>query len=303
MIDTPFRKRVLVTGGSGFLGWHLAMALRQNHNVAYTYSTQRIGIPGCREFHMDLSRPFTIVNCLKAFQPDIVIHTAAMKDTGEAEKNPSKAFTINVVGTERIIRRLGNPRTLFIYISTDLVFHGDRPPYSETDSPNPLGQYGLSKWAAEKAVQRLWKNHVIARTALLYGSPNPLGRGSFLQWMDGALQRKEILTLFSDEYRTPAYVADAVRAIETILNHNGKYRIYHIGGAERISRVDFGKRLAAIRGYDASYIIEKTLRESTAAVHRARDVSLDSRRIQNAYQLRWTSIDCALREIASLRSL
>ncbi len=302
MIDPPFHKKVLVTGGSGFLGWHLAMALRKRHDVAYTYSTQRISIPGCREFLLDLSRPFTIENCFREFQPDIVIHTAAMKDTGESEKNPSLAFAVNVAGTERIIRRLDNPHTLFIYISTDLVFHGDRPPYSETDSPNPMGQYGLTKWAAEQAVQKLWKNHVIARTALLYGAPNPLGRGSFLQWMDGALQRKETLTLFSDEYRTPAYVADVVRAIEAILNHDGKYRIYHIGGAERISRLDFGKRLAAIRGYDASCIAEKTLAEIPAAVHRARDVSLDSRRIQNSYLLQWTPIDNALREIATLRS-
>lgn len=297
MIDHSRARRILITGGSGFLGWHLARALARDYDVAFTYSSRRLSIAHCRAYPMDVRRMFTIRHCLNDFHPDAIVHAAALADTGVCQKKPDLAHAVNVAGTERILDSIQNPKTVFIYISTDLVFDGENPPYGEKDETHPINIYGASKLEAERIVRQRRPNHVILRTALMYGAPNPLGRGSFLQWMDGALRRGEALTLFSDEYRTPAYAGDVARAVRAVLNGDGRARTYHVGGAERISRAEFGKRLAVLRGYDPSLIREITLAQSGLASQRARDVSLDSGLLQRSYLLQWTPIDLALTKI------
>ncbi|MBN2328667.1 MAG: SDR family oxidoreductase [Candidatus Omnitrophica bacterium] len=297
MLYHPQPKKILITGGSGFLGWHLAVHLSRRHHVAVTYRSRKISIPTCQVFQLDLERPFTIKNCLTRFNPDIIIHAAAMANTTACKQNFTAARNVNVRGAERLLRSIVNPGALFVYISTDLVFDGEHAPYREKDDAHPIGVYGLSKLEAERAVRKLWPNHIILRTALLYGPSNPFGRGSFLQWLDGGLQRSEPLNLFSDEYRTPAYVGDVVRAVQDLIRREIHYRTYHIGGPERISRADFGKRLAKMRGFDDSCIHEVTLEEMNLASLRARDASLDSSLIQRTCLLRLTPIDDALKQI------
>ncbi|MGC9330068.1 MAG: SDR family oxidoreductase, partial [Candidatus Hinthialibacter sp.] len=261
MLNGTRPPKILITGGSGFLGWHLAAHLSKKYSVAVTCHSRKISIPNCQVFQLDLERLFTIKHCLTRFNPDIMIHAAAMADTTACKQNPPAARNINTLGTERLLRSIANPRTLFVYISTDLVFDGERAPYREKDDVHPISVYGHSKLEAERAVGKYWPNHVILRTALLYGPPNPFGRGSFLQWMDAGLQCRESLNLFKDEFRTPVYVGDVVRAVEALTHRTFHYRTYHLGGPERISRAEFGKKLAKIRGVDDSCIHEVSLEE------------------------------------------
>jgi len=287
-------KRILITGASGFLGWNLASALRHRHEVVYTYSDHRIDIPKCRGVKLDLLRPLTIENCFQCFKPDVVIHAAALANTGLCEKHPQLAYDINVRGTDRLLRRLSNPKTLFVYISTDLVFDGQNQPYTERSATNPVNYYGKTKLMAEQIVRRSWSNHVILRTALMYGACNTIGKGSFLQWMDNTFQKGDQLTLFSDEYRTPAYVGDVVKTIQALINKKLTARIYHIGGPERINRVAFGQKLAQLRGYDQSLINAVKMSDIETACPRAQDVSLDSSLLQRSLMVHLTPVEQAL---------
>lgn len=294
------RKRLLISGGSGFLGWHLASEFAREYEVAFTYSSHRISIPNCQGFSLDVRRSYTIRDCLNRFNPDTVIHAAALADTGVCQKNPELAYAVNVEGTRRILDSIPNPHARFIYISTDLVFGGEHQPYREKDETHPVSVYGATKREAERLVLNYRPNSIILRAALMYGKSNPLGKGSFIQWMDEALRRGEPLTLFADEYRTPTYVGDVCCAVRAILKDEIGRRIYHLGGPERISRVEFGKRLAVLRGYDVSLIHEATLAQAGLAGRRARDVSFDSGLIQRSYLLHWTPIDRALKIIFDL---
>ncbi|RJP29968.1 MAG: SDR family oxidoreductase [Candidatus Omnitrophota bacterium] len=290
-------KKILVTGGSGYLGRFLARELSSDHDVAFTYATTRIHIPRCNPLWLDFLHPETVDSCLREFQPDIVVHAAALADGGQCEASPEKARAINVTGTEQLLLRLQNPDALFIYISTDLVFDGTNAPYDEQAIPNPLGIYGKTKRCAELLVQSEWQNHVILRCALMYGPKPSSGKGSFLQWMDKTFREQESISLFIDEFRTPVYVKDVVRAVSALIQTDGSHRLYHIGGPERISRVDFGKRLAAIRGYDPLKIKGTRIRDLDTGFLRPADVSLDSSRIQHAYPISLTLISDALHEI------
>ncbi|HOJ60706.1 MAG TPA: SDR family oxidoreductase [bacterium] len=297
MIYTSQRKRILVTGGSGFLGWHLVKHLSKRHDVSYTYATRRVQIPRCRGFHVNFLHPSSIEPCVQEADPEVVIHAAALADTAECERAHEKAVGVNVTGTERLIRCLPDTKPLLIYISTDLVFNGLQAPYTETDEPDPLNFYGKTKRMAEQAVQRLWKNHVIVRPAILYGAPTSNGRGSFLQWMDQALSQGEPLRLFTDEYRTPVYVHDVVAAVASLVERIGQHRIYHVGGPERMSRLEIGRRLAAFRGYDPSLLRPVTQAEADTGCPRPKDVSLNSARVQAAHAVKFTPFEEALKAI------
>lgn len=297
MIYTSHRKRILVTGGSGFLGWHLVKHLAKLHDVSYTYATRRVQIPRCQGFSVNFLHPSSIEPCVREADPEIVIHAAALADTGECERAREKAMGVNVTGTEKLIRSLPDSKPLFIYISTDLVFDGKHAPYSETAEPDPVNFYGKTKRMAEQAVQRLWKNHVIVRPAILYGAPTSIGRGSFLQWMDQTLSRGEPLDLFADEYRTPVFVNDVVAAVTSLVERVGQHRIYHVGGPERLSRLEIGRRLAAVRGYDPSLLRSITQAEADTGCPRPPDVSLDSARVQAAHAVKLTPIGEALKTV------
>lgn len=292
------KKRVLVTGGSGFLGWLVANSLSRDYEVAYSYAQHPVDVPNAHTFHMDFTKPETILFCVRTFRPDAVVHTAAMTGAGECEAERDRAVAVNVTGVERLIESLAIRDFFFIYLSTDMLFDGKTPPYSESSIPAPVNFYGETKRRGEETVRRMWDNHVILRVALMFGPTNPAGRGSFLKWMDDTLRGGRPLTLFEDEFRTPVYGPDVAEAIRCLLNDPPPQCLYHLGGPERISRLDFGLRFAAIRGYDPGLIRALKQNASDTGSQRAPDVSLDSSLIQSDLGLTLTPIDDALRSIS-----
>lgn len=294
------KKKVLITGGSGFLGRHLAHELRKVHDVCATYSKRRVNIPRCTTQCLNLLQENTFQELFKEFIPDAVVHCAAIADAKKCEESHEIAQAVNVAGTEKLIRHLPNKNATFIYISTDLIFDGNDAPYDEHVQPEPVSYYGKSKRHAEQVVQKNCKNHVILRPALIYGAGHPSGKGSFLQWMDQALQEQDEVNLFHDEFRTPVYVNDICKAVKALIQKIGHHHIYHIGGPERISRSDFARKLAEIRGHDVGKIKETSLNDFDTGYPRPRDVSLDSTRIQESHAVHLTPIEDALKEIFSV---
>lgn len=292
------KKRMLITGGSGFLGGILALGLQDLFDVAYTYTTKSVDIPGCRKLWLDLTRKETVTKALKEFSPEIVVHAAALANAAICQKDPKLAEEINVNGTEYLMHALPNRNSLLIYISTDLVFSGARSFYAESDEPHPVSAYGASKYQAERVVQESWPHHIILRPALIYGPTAPSGKGSFLQWMDANLKKGEKINLFSDEFRTPVYALDIVRAIYQLIDkHGGPYRIYHLGGPERMTRIQFAEMLIQLRGHDRSLIQPVRLSDHSTGYARPADVSLNSKRIQESIGLKTTPTHKALEEI------
>jgi len=246
---------------------------------------------------MDLQKEYTVVDCLHRFHPDVVVHAAAVANAAVCESSRAKAFAVNVTGTERLMKSLPNRDVLAIYISTDLVFDGLNAPYRESDRPQPISFYGETKRMAEQITQRMAPNHIILRPALIFGQPTASGRGSFVQWMDKALSQDGETDLFLDEFRTPVYVHDIVNAVRALMERTGRHRIYHVGGPERITRVEFARRLCALRGHDPAKINPVLLKDVDTGYPRAVDVSLDCARIGLSHGLHPTPIAQALGEI------
>jgi dTDP-4-dehydrorhamnose reductase len=170
--------RVLVTGGTGLLGYWVARVFMERGFKVY--STYHEKAPPDLEVvwvRLDLEDPESIARVVEGVKPGIVVHTAAYTDVDGCEVNRERAYRVNYLATAALAKA-SKGAELFIYISTDYVFDGSRGMYGEGDVPAPLNYYGLSKLLGEVAVAATLSNSAIVRVSGLYGY-SPAGRRNF----------------------------------------------------------------------------------------------------------------------------
>ncbi len=235
--------RLLVTGASGFLGWHLCHQAQQGWQVYGTYQRHPIAIAGVQLHGMDLTQRSAVQDWLRQLQPDGVIHTAALSKPNDCEQNPDRSYQINVEATCTLAEFCGERQIPFVFTSTEQVFDGESAPYGESDPPTPISMYGRHKVEAEERIQQVHPQAAICRMPLMYGPPSPITE-SFVQGFIRMLEAHKPLPLFVDEYRTPAYVEDAAEGLLLALGKGSG--LLHLGGPERINRYQFGLLLAEI---------------------------------------------------------
>jgi len=288
------KKRIFVTGGSGFLGWNLIHFLAEKYDLWCIRNTSPLpNDVRLNTVPLDLKKTDSIYKALSDVHPDVVVHLAAVSRTDTCRKNPELAEQINIRATKEILKSLLPKQTRFIYISTDLVFNGIKGNYKEDVEPNPKMVYGETKLHAESLVRSWGENHVILRLALMYGKGSPSHK-SFINWMEKGLSEGRV-HLFSDEFRTPLYVNDAVVGIFRLLETDFCGTM-HLGGSQRCSRYDFGLEFCRQTGMDKNAIIKISQKEAGSDMYRPPDVSLDSSLAKKILKLRTKNIREGIRD-------
>jgi len=171
--------------------------------------------------------------------PNLIIHCAAITLVADAQKNPALARRVNCEAT-RFLAELASEIS-FVFFSTDLVFDGQKGDYTETDPINPLHLYGETKVAAENCVLKN-PRHLVIRTSI-NGGTSLSGIRAFNEQLRHSLQQAgAAITLFRDEFRSPIPAVETARAVWDLA---GKSRtgLYHIAGAEKLSRLAIGELL------------------------------------------------------------
>ncbi len=268
---------ILLTGASGFLGWHLAGTLGSEHRVSATAHHNSPVIPNIEWIPYDLGGQNSMDTLFANVRPDIVVHAAALTSVAYCDAHSREATMVNVKATERIAELCEKQESYLIYASTDLVFDGRRGNYSEDDTTNPVSYYARTKRVAEEVIQSTVARHTIIRFALLYGPPSPHSR-SFLGWMGDGFRSGKGVTLFTDQYRTPIFVGDAAELVRNVINRIGtppQIKLVHGGGPERVSRLEFGQVYCEVFGYDTSLIKAIKMSDKPEVTNDAKDVSLD----------------------------
>lgn len=272
--------RFLITGASGQLGGYLLSELQGRADLSAWSGSSSGDLFGVPLLPVALTNHQDIATAFAAARPDVVIHCAALARIADCHRDPERARLVNVAATEVLVGLCSRARTRFVYVSTDLVFDGQRGRYREDDVPAPLSVYGRTKYAAEEHALTNPRG-VVARVSLLYG-PSLNGHTSFFDEQTIALGTGRNLTLFTDEWRTPLHLRTAATALVE-LALSPVTGVLHIGGPERLSRYEMGVRLAASLRADPSVINGVTQASMSAPEPRPRDVSLDSSRWRSIF--------------------
>jgi len=289
------KSRILITGASGVLGWHLCRYFSQQGwgEVRGTYRSHKPEMDGVRFDRLPLEEPERIRQYFGENVFETVIHSAAVTSPDDCEKDPEFARRVNEEAVRLLARSLPE-HTLLVYISTDLVFDGRKGNYREEDEPNPVNFYGETKLRAEEAA-RLRPNSVVLRVAKLYSTESPFS-SSFESWMRDRFEQGVEIPLFKDQYRTPLFVGDLARALDRLHTSQPRSDLYHLGGPERVSRLEFGLVFSEIGGYDAS-LIRPTSASELGLVARGQDCSLDSSRFCDGFGFRRSSLEEGFRKM------
>src|SRR5215831_240629 len=221
-----------VTGAGGLIGSYLVrMAPRW---------APHWDVRGLTRIEVDLADESAVWRLWRGLQPELVIHCAAMSRAAACQEDPAAATRMNVKTTALLANlAAGIP---FAFLSSDQVFDGRESWYVETDKLNPVNVYGQTKAKAEQIVLKN-PRHTVVRVALTAGT-SPTRDRSFVEDMCRAVERNQRLTLFTDEFRNPLPAGVVARAVWELIAHE-QPGLYHLGGADRLSRMEIGELLAA----------------------------------------------------------
>lgn len=221
-----------VTGAGGLIGNYLLQLAPE--------CAPQWRVRGRTRADLDLTDSVAVRHAFAADRPALVIHCAALSRSPDCEANPGLARQLNVEVTRTLAELCAT--TPLVFFSTDLVFDGRKGDYDEAAAPNPLNVYAQTKAEAERAVLA-HPRHLVIRTSL-NGGTSPTGDRAFNEELRRAWQAGRTLRLFTDEYRSPIHASVTARAVWE-LALGGATGVYHVAGAERLSRWQIGQLVAA----------------------------------------------------------
>ncbi|MGO9918255.1 MAG: SDR family oxidoreductase [Isosphaeraceae bacterium] len=273
--------RILVTGATGRLGSYVMARLALGaHDVVGWARSGRAPAVSNRLQTVDLTDAARFARAIRAVDPDVVLHLAAISSAEEVRREPRTAWEINVEATGRLVKwAIGNDRRL-IFTSSDLVFDGTRSWYREDDPSRPILEYGRMKRAAELAVAAS-SNSLTVRVSLLYGKA-PSGREGFFDRAVSSMRAGTPCAFFDDEHRTPLDYATAAGVLVKLAESNLSGLI-HLGGPERLSRFELMRRAAVSLGIASDRVLTTSQHRQAMAEPRPADVSLDTTRLRDQF--------------------
>ena len=218
--------------GNGFLGKKLASDL---DCPAVDLGTK---IP------MDITDVMSIRETMKHYDPEIVIHTAAMTNVDGCEKDPVESYKINVEGTKHVYNYCDAYDIKMIFISTDFVLAGNVGNYKETDSTGPLSIYAKHKLEGEKIVMQNPDN-LILRTSTLYGFNDSEDKMTFPTWVKKVCDEKQKVRIVHDQTTCPTLIDNISTAILKLISKDCS-GIYHCVGREAMNRWKYAMTVANI---------------------------------------------------------
>jgi nucleoside-diphosphate-sugar epimerase len=216
-------KRILITGGNGYLGSILKNELKKYTD--FVFSISNVGIQNETEFVVDITHKEALQTIVSQINPDIVYHLAALIDRNRDYSIFAQMNNVNVMGTSYLIDALTQTDcTQFIFASTSEVYGNNTSPFSENMQLQPVSPYSLSKAMAELLIQTRLRNstinYSIARIFNFYG-PN-MSENFFINEMIQTLSKGEAFKMtLGEQFRDYLFVDDVISALISMIQQNG----------------------------------------------------------------------------------
>lgn len=230
--------RALVFGAEGQLGTALCDAHADAEVV-------RVDLDGAGR-HVDLTDRDAVWALLHDTRPDVAYNAAAAHNVPRCEDHADEAFAVNAAGVAHLARACHAIGARLVHVSTDYVFGGPRAtPYTEADAPAPLSVYGASKLAGEHLAAAYCPDHIVCRTAALYGPAAcraKEGGRNFVAMMLHLAQSRPEVRVVCDEFTTPTHTVPLARQMR-LLAERAEPGLYHTTCQGACSWHDFAKAI------------------------------------------------------------
>jgi dTDP-4-dehydrorhamnose reductase len=198
---------------------------------------------------LDIRDAAAIRAMLARVRPRIVVNTAAFHNVPKCETQPADAYAVNAIAARDLALACAEAGARLVHVSTDYVFDGKKQaPYVETDCPNPLNVYAISKLAGDYAVLSAGDDHQVVRSSGLYGvRPCRAKGGNFIDTMFRLAKEKPEVRVVQDEVLTPTFTADLAAQIR-VLAVEGPPGLYHATNAGQCSWYEFARAIFDLGG-------------------------------------------------------
>lgn len=236
--------KVFITGSQGCLGIAMQNLLRKENVNHLGIDIQQLDISDFKKLND------AIIN----YRPDVILHFAAISDVDACEREPELAFRINTLSTLGIATIARKIKAKLLYTSTNFVFDGDKEkPYFECDQPNPISEYGKTKYLGEKYIREVHDRFYIVRTSWLFGKNAKTFASRFLEQKE----KPHSISVICDQIGSFTYVIDLADAIFNIIKSEN-YGTYHIVNGDYGTWLDFLLKAKEIMKFNTELIPVKT---------------------------------------------
>jgi dTDP-4-dehydrorhamnose reductase len=286
-------RKILIFGREGQVGWEL------RHKLACLGQVTAVGLP-----EVDFLRPESIRSAIREHEPALIVNAAAYTAVDKAESNEDLATAINATAPGVIAEEAKRLGVLLVHYSTDYVFDGSKQgAWVETDTPNPLGVYGKTKLAGDRAIEASGCDHLIFRTSWVYGAR---GQNFLLTMLRLGKVRPEIRVV-DDQIGSPTSseciaqgTADVLAQLMTAegFQTRGRGGVYNLsceGEASwfRFAEAIFSKASAAL-GAAAPVVVPIPTSEYPTPAKRPANSRLSGMRLLETFQVRLPGWEQAL---------
>lgn len=224
--------RILILGAGGQLANELERVLTEDEVLSLSHA------------EADICDHETVARHVRAFHPDCIVNTAAYHRVDDCEDEVERSFRVNAIALKGLCNVANSAGARLVHFSTDYVFDGaQRRPYRETDPPNPISIYGMSKLSGEQIVRRYGERYFLIRTCGLYSGGGSRSKGgNFVETMLRLASEGRTIRVVNDQVATPTSAKDLVKSLVPML-HSDRYGLYHMTNNGSCSWFDFAKEI------------------------------------------------------------
>lgn len=287
------KNKILITGVSGLLGSNLAWYFRKDNTVLGVYGQHQVAIAGVRTIGADLTQPFAVRSIIEEFEPNVVIHCAAITEIDKCEHDRKLAESVNVLAVRHLVRILKGTKAKLVHISSDAVYDGVKGQHKETDRLRPLSFYALTKCRAEKEALK-HKNTLVVRTSFYGWNSISRDKRSLAEVILEHLRAQKRFQGFTDVYTGLIYTFDLAKLLDLAVRKNLK-GIYNFVCSTFLTKYDFAVKLSRLFGCDESLIDSVSVDNSHFTAQRSKKLTLSTAKLSQALKIKIPTLEESLK--------